>query len=108
MDISLSLEVQRRIERTLSEGRYESANALVLEALDALEGAHEESPEQARRYDAEISEALREIERGEYTDYSQEELSRVFEHARTQGLDLLSKTHPHKVPDADVSADTLG
>ena len=108
MDISLSPEVQRRIERTLSEGRYGSANELVLDALDALEGTHEDSPEQARRFDAEISEAFREIERGEYTDYSQEELSRVFKRARTQGLELLAKTHPHKVPNADVSADTRG
>ena len=108
MDISLSTEVQRRIERTLSEGRYGSANELVLDALDALEGTHEDSPEQARRFDAEISEAFREIERGEYTDYSQEELSRVFKRARSQGLELLAKTHPHKVPNADVSADTRG
>ena len=108
MDISLSPEVQRRIERTLSEGRYGSANELVLDALDALEGTHEDSPEQARRFDAEISEAFREIERGEYTDYSQEELSRVFKRARSQGLELLAKTHPHKVPNADVSADTRG
>ena len=108
MDISLSPEVQRRIERTLSDGRYGSANELVLDALDALEGTHEDSPEQARRFDAEISEAFREIERGEYTDYSQEELSRVFKRARTQGLELLAKTHPHKVPNADVSADTRG
>ena len=108
MDISLSPEVQRRIERTLSEGRYGSANELVLDALDALEGTHEDSPEQARRFEAEISEAFREIERGEYTDYSQEELSRVFKRARSQGLELLAKTHPHKVPNADVSADTRG
>ncbi len=85
----------------LSEGRYESANQLVLDALDALEGAHEESTEQAQRYDAEIGEALREIERGEYTDYSQEELSRVFERARTQGLELLAKTHPHRITGQD-------
>ena len=98
MDISLSPEVQRRIERTLSDGRYGSANELVLDALDALEGTHEDSPEQARRFDAEISEAFREIERGEYTDYSQEELSRVFKRARTQGLELLAKTHPVLVP----------
>ena len=108
MDISLSLEVQRRIERTLSEGRYGSANELVLEALDALESAHEDSPEDPGRFDAEISQALQEIERGEYTDYTREELSRVFERARSQGLELLAKTHPHKVPDADVSADTRG
>ena len=108
MDISLSPEVQRRIERTLSEGRYGSANELVLDALDALEGAHEDSPEQAGRFDVEVSEAIREIQRGEYTDYTQEELSRVFERARTKGVELLAKTHPHKVPDADVSADTRG
>ena len=108
MDISLSPEVQRRIERTLSKGRYGSANELVLEALDVLESAYEDSPEQTSRFDAEIREALNEIERGEYNDYSREELSRVFERARTQGLELLSKTHPHKVPDADVSADSRG
>ena len=92
----------------MSGGRYGSASELVLDALDALEGAHEESPEQAQRHDSEISEALREIERGEYTDYSREELSRVFSRARAQGLEFLAKTHPHKVPDADVSADTRG
>ena len=108
MDISLSSEVQRRIEQTLSEGRYGSANELVLEALDALEGTHEDLSAQASRFDAEIREALNEIERGEYADYSQEELSRVFKRARAQGLELLAKTHPHKVPDADVSADTHG
>ena len=108
MDISLSPEVQRRIERTLSEGRYGSANELVLEALDALEGAHEDSPAPESRFDAEVSEAIREIQRGEYTDYTREELSRVFSRARAQGLELLAKTHPHKVPDADVSADTRG
>ena len=81
MDISLSPEVQRRIERTLSEGRYGSANDLVLDALDALEGADRASSERAQRFDAEVSEALREIQRGEYTDYTREELSRVFERA---------------------------
>ena len=101
MNISLSPEVQRRIERTLSEGRYESANDLVLKALDALESAHEESPEHAQRYDSEISDALREIERGEYTDYSQEELSHVFECARTQGLELLAKAQPHRIASQD-------
>ena len=100
MDISLSPKVQGRIERTLSEGRYGSANELVLEALDALDSAHEDSPEQASRFEAEIREALNEIERGEYNDYSQEELTRVIERARVQGLELLTKTHPHKVPDA--------
>ena len=98
MDISLSPEVQRRIERTLNKGRYGSANELVLDALDALEGG--DSPERTQRFDAEIREAFREIERGEFTDYSREELSRVFERARTQGLELLAKTHPHKVSDA--------
>jgi len=108
MEISLSPEVQRRIEQTLSEGRYGSANELVLDALDALEYSDGASSEQARRIDAEIREALNEIGRGEYTDYSREELSRVFERARAQGLEFLTKTHPHKVPDADVSADTRG
>ncbi len=98
MDISLSPEVQRRIERTLGEGRYGSANELVLKALDALEAG--DSLEQTQRFDAEIREAFREIDRGEYTDYSQKELSRVFERARTLGLGILSKTHPHKVSDA--------
>ncbi|MYB49687.1 MAG: hypothetical protein F4X72_10570 [Dehalococcoidia bacterium] len=108
MDISLSPEVQRRIERTLSEGRYGSANELVLDALDELEGAHEDSLAQASRFDEEVSEAIQEIQRGEYTDYTREELLHAFSRARTQGLEFLSKTHPHKVPDADVSADTRG
>ena len=103
MSISLSLEVQRRIERTLSEGRYESANQLVLDALDALEGLDGDSSEQADRFDAEIGEALREVKRGEYTDYSQEELSRVFERARAQGLELLAKTHPHRIASQDLT-----
>ena len=58
------------------------------------------SPEVQRRIDSEIREAFREIERGEFTDYSREELSRVFGRARTQGLEILAKTHPHKVSDA--------
>ena len=91
MDISLSPEVQRRIERTLSEGRYGSANDLVLDALDALEGAHGDSPERTQRFETEIRQALNEIDRGEYTDYTQEELSRVFERARSQGLELLAE-----------------
>ena len=98
MDISLSPEVQRRFEQTLSEGRYGSANELVLEALDALEGANEDSLAQANRFDVEVSEALREIERGEYTDYSREELSHVFQRARVQGLELLARTHPVFIP----------
>ena len=98
MEISLSSEVQRRIERTLSEGRYGSANELVLQALDALESAQEDSPEQTGRFEAEIREALNELKRGEYNDYSEEELTRVIECARAQGLELLTKTHPHKVP----------
>jgi predicted transcriptional regulator len=102
MSISLSPEVQRRIERTLSESRYESANALVLEALDALESLDGDSSEQAGRFDAEISEALREIERGEYTDYSQEQLSRVFERARTQGLEFLAETQPRRITGQDL------
>lgn len=75
----------------------------MLDALDALEGAHEESSEQTGRFDAEIGEALREIERGEYTDYSQEELSRVFERARAQGLEFLAKTHPHRITGQDLT-----
>ena len=102
MEISLSPEVQRRIEQTLSEGRYGSANDLVLDALDALEGAHEDSPEQAGRFDVEVSEAIREIQRGEYTDYSQEELSGVFERARAQGLELLAKTSSDRINRQDL------
>ena len=108
MDISLSPEVQRRIEKTLSEGQYRSANELVLDALDALEGVDEAPSEQAQQLDAQIREAFQEVERGEYTDYTREELASVFERARAQGLELLAKTHPHKVLDADVSADTPG
>ena len=102
MDISLSPEVQRRFEQTLSEGRYGSANELVLEALNALEGAHEDSLAQVSRFDAEIGQALREIERGEYTDYSQEELSRVFERARAQGLEFLAMTSSDKITRQDL------
>lgn len=108
MDISLSPEVQRRIEKTLSEGRYRSANELVLNALDALEDVDETASEQAQQFDAQIREAFQEIERGEYTDYAREELTSVFERARAQGLELLAKAHPHKVLDADVSTDTQG
>ena len=102
MDISLSLEVQHGIERTLGEGRYGSANALVLNALDALEDADCASSERAQRFDAETSEALREIERGEYTDCSQEELSRVFERARAQGLEFLAETQPRRITGQDL------
>ena len=108
MNISLSPEVQRRIEKTLSKGRYRSANELMLDALDALEGVDETSSEQAQQFDAQIREALQEIERGEYTDYAREELTSVFKRARAQGLELMAKSHPHKVLDADVSTDTQG
>ena len=87
----------------LSEGRYESANQLVLDALNALEGLEGDSSEQAGRFDAEVSEAIREIQRGEYTDYSQEELSRVFERARAQGLEFLAKTQPHRITGQDLT-----
>ena len=85
----------------LSKGRFGSANELVLYALDALEGAHDDSPAQVSRFDAEIREALNEIEQGEYADYSREELSRVVRRARALGLDILSKTHPVLVPSVE-------
>ena len=104
--LAVRLRPACRAALVFSHRSAEPGHTAVLEALDALEDAHEDSLAQASRFDAEIRDALNEIERGEYADYSQEELSRVFKRARAQGLELLAKTHPHKVPDADVSADT--
>ena len=105
MNISVSTDTQRRIEKKLAEGRYSSPDHVVRDALDALEDGVD-SPEQTERFHSEIREAVAEVERGEYADYSRDDLPKVFERARSRGLDLLKRTDPHRVPDADVPADS--
>ena len=87
MNISLTPELERRIADKLEKGLYSTASEVVREALRKLFEADTERERLKARLNAELEEAIAELDRGEGVDGELvfEELDRLIESKRTRG-----------------------
>ena len=67
MSISLSPEVERLIEEKVEAGEYESADEVVLDALQALSAAEQEHANRLEALRAKIQEGIDDLENGRHS-----------------------------------------
>lgn len=96
MNVTLSADVEKRIEDLVQRGAYPSADALVQEALGSfLDVESEEDLESVRRR---ITAAEAEIDRGEFMSYDAGNIAELANDINARGqkrLDELRKTNPN-------------
>jgi len=88
MNITLSRDVEKRIEDLVQRGAYPSADALVHEALDSfLDIESEEDLEAVRRR---ITRSEGEIDRGEFEEYDAERTDDLARRVHARGQNKLA------------------
>jgi antitoxin ParD1/3/4 len=68
MNISLTPELERRISEKVQQGLYGTASEVVREALRRLFDADEDRQRLVAKFNAELDEAIAELDRGEGLD----------------------------------------
>jgi Arc/MetJ-type ribon-helix-helix transcriptional regulator len=89
MNITLSRELERRVQELVARGAYPSADALVQDALDSfLDVESQEDLESVRRR---LAWAEAEIDRGEFVEYDAENIQALAKDVHVRGLKRLSE-----------------
>lgn len=81
MNISLTPELERLINRKVKTGMYQTASEVVREALRVLK----ERDDDLARLKADIQKGFDEIERGEFTDYDEKSTPRLLAEIKARG-----------------------
>ncbi|HXJ96788.1 MAG TPA: hypothetical protein VMT20_28435 [Terriglobia bacterium] len=95
MNITLSPEVERRVEELVERGAYPTADALVEDALGSFLDIENEEDLDAVRQRIAVAEA--EIDRGEFEEYDAESIQRLVADVQKRGrsrLKELAQTRP--------------
>jgi|GEM_PF-869763 putative addiction module CopG family antidote len=98
MELKLSSDAERLVEKKVTSGRYRSAEEVVHTAIYVLDerDQEEQNVEWLRQ---QIGKAEEQFERGEYRTFSS--AGELLEEVRSKGRERLEKTHPHLL-DGDV------
>ena len=97
MNITVSPDVEKRIEELVQRGAYPSADALVHEALDSFLDIEDKEDLDAVRRRIAASEA--EIDRGEFEEYDADDTEELARRVNARGqrkLESLRHTSPSK------------
>ena len=86
MNVSLTPELERLVQRKVKSGEYQTASEVIREGLRLIK----ERDKQAWLR-AEIQKAIDEIDRGEYTEYTEENLHELFEDVKRRGRERLAQ-----------------
>jgi len=87
MNVSLTPQLERLIQRKVKTGMYQTASEVVREALRLLD----ERDAEFKKLKADIQEGLDQIERGEYTEHDDASLKDMFEDIKTRGRKRLAE-----------------
>jgi antitoxin ParD1/3/4 len=71
MNVSLTAELERLVERKVRSGMYQTASEVVREALRLLQERDQRAAEELR---AEVAKGIKELEEGRFTSYDEEGL----------------------------------
>ena len=82
LNVTLSADLEERIAQKVNQGDYPSADELVNEAVQRLLAEDEEDIEELR---AMLAKADKQIERGEYTEYTAETIHLLAERIKAEG-----------------------
>ena len=89
MNINLSPELEKRVQRLVERGDYPSADALVREAVDSfLEIEDEEVLEEVRRR---LQASDEEIDRGEFLEYDEHTIKNLAKDVHERGVKRLAQ-----------------
>jgi antitoxin ParD1/3/4 len=86
MNVSLTPELEKLVDRKVSSGLYQTASEVVREGLRLL--AERDQRLEALRRD--IDAGFQAVERGEYTDYDAVGIGRLIERVKTRGQKRLA------------------
>ncbi len=87
MKIEISLELAERIQRLADSDRYTSVGAVVEKAICLLEEDEAEYEKELTKVRAKLKEAEEDVKRGDYVEYTDENLHEFFEDVKRRGLE---------------------
>ena len=85
MNITLSKELAERLQRLVDSGNYQSVETVIEKALCLLEEDEAEYEKELARVRAMLKEAEENVKRGEYLEYTDENLHEFFEDVKRRG-----------------------
>ena len=88
MNVTLTSELEKLVKEKVGRGDYETADALVQEAVQRLIEEDEQRREALRR---DIQDGLDEIDRGEYTEYDEHTIKKLAKEVHERGMKRLGK-----------------
>ena len=87
MKIDISPELAERIQRLVDSDRYASVEAVVEKAICLLEEDEAEYEKELAKVRAMLKEAEEDVKRGDYVEYTDENLHEFFEDVKRRGLE---------------------
>jgi len=90
MNVSLTPELDTFVHDKVESGMYHSASEVIREGLRLMQERDERRVAQLEQLRKEIQVSFDQVERGEYTDYTVEELPRLLEEIEAQGRAILT------------------
>ena len=93
MNVILGPELEQRVRQKVERGDYESADALVQEAVQRFLQEEEQSREELQHA---IQKGLDELERGEYTEYDEHTIGNLSKEVHERGMKKLASLQTGK------------
>lgn len=94
MNVSLTKELETMVNDKVASGNYHSASEVIREGLRLLQEQDQRKAAEIAYLKAEIQVGLDELDRGEYTTYTDETLHLLFEEIKREGRANLKKRQP--------------
>jgi antitoxin ParD1/3/4 len=85
MTITLPPEIERFVQSKLQAGHYDSADEMIVEALEVLRDQETFEPEHERYLRAEVRRGIEQLNRGEFAEFTAESVIR--EMRKKRGLE---------------------
>lgn len=89
MNVSLTPELDNFIHDKVESGMYHSASEVIREGLRLMQQRDERHKARLEQLRKEIQVSVDQVERGEYTDYTVDELPQLLEEIEAQGQAIL-------------------
>jgi antitoxin ParD1/3/4 len=89
MNVSLTPELDTFVHDKVESGMYHSASEVIREGLRLMQQRDERHKAQLEQLRKEIQVSFDQVERGEYTDLTVEELPKFFEELQAEGMAML-------------------
>ena len=90
MNVSLTSKLERLVKQKVKSGLYNSASEVIRESLRLLEERDRINKIRIRELRKEVAEGVEQLRRGEFTEVTDDSLSKTFDEIKTQGRKKLS------------------